>query len=100
MLVSGGASAELREKTALVVAELVTNAVQAAGRCSLTAWHLADLRVVRIEVVDTSLVLPAIQPIDVGRIGGHGLRIVDAVATRWGVTGNADRKSVWAELDG
>lgn len=98
ILVADAAAVGLRRDVALVVAELVTNAVQAAGRCSLSAWHLLEHGVVRVEVDDTAAGMPTVQPLDVRRIGGHGLRIVDSVSTRWGVIPLDDHKIVWAEL--
>ena len=89
-----------REQAALMVSELVTNAVvhAASGVCV----RVVTGPVTRIEVEDEGEPLP--EPVPVpgsGDLtpGGLGLAIVDALATRWG-TYDADRgKTVWFELE-
>ncbi|MGW0778573.1 ATP-binding protein [Streptomyces sp. NPDC002835] len=94
-----------------IVAELAANAVQ-HGRVPGRDFRLTlllDVRgVLRIEVTDVCgerLPLMAVAPAsgdEVGREGGRGLLIVDALATRWGVELTAEppvRKTVWATLE-
>ena len=88
----------LAQDAALAVSELVTNAIRAAGHCTLSAWYHTDELAVRGEVTDTSHEMPAIQPLDSERVGGHGLRIVADVSTRWGVIEREDSKVVWFEI--
>ena len=95
---SGSTTGWLAQDAALAVSELVTNAIRAAGQCSLSAWYHADQGAVRVEVIDTSQEMPAIQPRDSGRVGGHGLRIVADVSTSWGVVEREDSKVVWFEI--
>ncbi|MEV6605865.1 ATP-binding protein [Kutzneria sp. NPDC051319] len=73
----------------LVLTELVTNAYQhASGPYEVILRCLPDR--VRIEVADRSTALPH---------GHHyGLRLVEALALRWGVAARPAGKIVWAEL--
>ncbi|WP_327720373.1 ATP-binding protein [Streptomyces sp. NBC_00490] len=89
------------ETVQLVVSELVTNARQhAPGPCGL---HLeldrsAAGRLARITVWDTSPHPPAPQPPNPQRIGGQGLRIVQAVS-RLTVDAHPAGKRVRAEIE-
>lgn len=81
----------------LLVSELVTNAVLHAGsEVDLSVRLLPD--VVRVEVVDTSPVIP--QPIDADEedTSGRGLAIMDAMAAAWGIDPLPDGKRVWFEV--
>jgi anti-sigma regulatory factor (Ser/Thr protein kinase) len=87
------------EDAVLLVSELVTNAVkygpedeqirlivQTDGTCS------------RFTVHDLGLgPLPEMRKRDDSTPGGHGLRLVDSLADRWGVERGSTR--VWFELD-
>ncbi|WP_254402321.1 ATP-binding protein [Streptomyces sp. AC555_RSS877] len=90
------------EKVQLVVSELVTNARQhAPGPCGL---HLelersAACRLARVTVWDTSPHPPAPQPPDPQRIGGQGLRIVQAVSRRLTVDAHPAGKRVQADIE-
>lgn len=82
----------------LLVSELVTNALMHGTppvelRVRRTAHGL------RVEVRDNAPQQPIIQdtPLDVP--GGQGLRLVDALASRWGWAAAGDGKAVWFELD-
>ncbi len=86
---------------ALLVTELVTNEVRhGAGHtgCSITVRVYPVIAGLRVEVTNHS-------PADHIRIahrtggpdGGFGLKIVDEVASSWGVARN-DELTVWAEL--
>jgi anti-sigma regulatory factor (Ser/Thr protein kinase) len=84
-------------EVALLVSELVTNALQHAGgiaRLSLTA----GARRLRVVVSDDSLAWPVMRPPAPGVPGGRGLRIVDAIAAAWGAIPHHGGKQVWAEL--
>ena len=97
---------------ALVLTELVTNAVEHA-RTPLTvnvALLLATANagddggsgardpVLRIEVTDGSTIPPLPQPLDPSATRGRGLQMVEALTTGWGHTATAAGKTVWAEL--
>lgn len=87
----------LRDPALLIVTELATNAVQYAGgpvELCVTVRH----RVLRIEISDGSTVLPvAVEPAP-GVRPGHGLRLVDSLASHWGVLRTRWGKTVWADL--
>ena len=82
----------------VLVSELVTNAV-------LHTSHGAELRIfgagdtIRVEVEDRATGIPESPP-TVGAHGGFGLRIVAAMATRWGNAPAAGGKVMWFEVDG
>jgi anti-sigma regulatory factor (Ser/Thr protein kinase) len=84
----------------LAVSELTTNAISAAGCCTMAAWFLPEHNALRIEVSDSDPRPPEVQPPDSQRIGGHGLRIVDMITHGWGVTRDGHTKTVWAEIHG
>ena len=84
----------------LVVTELVTNAVaHTVGYCELGLTLTAD--VLRIEVSDRSIRLPALEvpgEVDPDSEGGRGLFIVAALSDVFGVEDLGGAKTVWAEL--
>jgi CheY-like chemotaxis protein len=89
---------ELVADCAIVVSELVTNAVVHAG--SRSELRLSNHpHSVRVAVVDYGTGTPEpLAPSD-SRLGGRGLQIVSSLATAWGVDGaDGGRKLVWAEL--
>jgi anti-sigma regulatory factor (Ser/Thr protein kinase) len=81
----------------LLVSELVTNAVvHGQGTVELRA-ELNDDRL-RVEVIDQGGGLEAeVREQDFDEVGGQGLRIVDAEASRWGV--HEGTTHVWFELE-
>lgn len=90
---------EVCQTAALLVSELVTNAVvHGRSRATLTAERPPGL--LRLAVEDSNPTLPAVgdaPPLD--RESGRGLQIVAALATRWGIERTADGgKAVWFEL--
>jgi LuxR family transcriptional regulator, maltose regulon positive regulatory protein len=91
--------AGLAEPAALVVNELVTNAVVHAG----TALELRVERLGRrleVAVHDQDPNLPPVQAARDGTGRGFGLLIVDRVATDWGVRpGPGGGKTVWCVLE-
>ncbi|MFD8979825.1 ATP-binding protein [Streptomyces sp. NPDC059564] len=85
----------------LLVAELAANAVM-HGRVPGRDFELRMTLlggVLRVEVSDArSDRRPVVRPADHRAGSGYGLRIVDALATDWGVTDRVIGKTVWAEL--
>jgi hypothetical protein len=80
----------------LLASELVTNVVAHAGLAAGETFVLeADLSAhrVHVEVRDTG------GRFDRARPRGHGLRVVDGAADRWGID-SADGTRAWFELDG
>lgn len=98
LLVAGATG--LVPDAALLVSELVTNAVLHTGGDDLQVDLVtADGGRMRCAVIDRDPThMPAVQSCDAARIGGQGLRIVDATARRWGVEVRDDTKAVWFEL--
>jgi anti-sigma regulatory factor (Ser/Thr protein kinase) len=82
----------------VLVSELVTNAVLHTTREAELRVRLTDDGTLRVEVRDHDPVAPR-PSASAGAHGGYGLRIVAAVADRWGHTPVADGKVVWFELD-
>lgn len=84
----------------LLVSELVTNAMRHGGEpirlvANITASGL------RVEVYDGNVdAFPAIRDMRPDAPGGRGLRLVDALADRWGTNEAGDGKCVWFEIDG
>ena len=87
--------AELRETLELLVSELVTNAISYTyGNVQMKFSDDGDQ--IRVEVSDASTLWPIIR--EPGPDGGRGLRLVDALADRWGVESRLDGKLVWFEV--
>jgi len=82
----------------LLTSELVTNAVLHARSDVTVSVAVAD-GTAEIGVTDGSAEPPAPRwPAD-GAEGGRGLRLVDRVATDWGVAYVGSGKQVWCRLD-
>jgi len=97
----GDASApfQLTSDALLLTSEIVTNATMVGAACEMSAWYLPDTGDLRVEVFDRSPVVPTLPPHrDPHAISGRGLRIVDSVASKWGIDPQADGKYVWFEL--
>ncbi|HVM18389.1 MAG TPA: GAF domain-containing protein [Egibacteraceae bacterium] len=90
--------AELADVVALLVSELVTNAVLHAGsQVDVTVSHRGD--VLRVEVGDGSSVLPGQRDYNTDASTGRGLGMLELLAERWGVEPLASNgKVVWFEL--
>jgi anti-sigma regulatory factor (Ser/Thr protein kinase) len=89
---------DLYQDAAMVVTELVANAVDHAGTPSTVTVTLDDHELcvaVRDGRPDAA---PRPRPVDPTAPRGRGLQMVDALATSWGVTVHADGKTVWAVL--
>jgi two-component sensor histidine kinase len=82
---------------ALVVSELVTNAIRHAKTPSQLRVRLAQ-GVLRVEVVDGSTAMPELRRPDPDEPTGRGLLLVAAVSLAWGAASLGGGKVVWAEL--
>jgi anti-sigma regulatory factor (Ser/Thr protein kinase) len=87
---------------ALLVTELVTNAVRHGGAAADRPLHLELARMngrLRVEVVDPGRGFdsPA-RPVDGRRNGGWGLFLVERIADRWGVCPAPSGTCVWFEM--
>ncbi len=82
----------------LLVSELVTNALL-HGRPPVELHAQRTPDGLRVEVRDGAAQEPVVRdtPLDVP--GGQGLRLVEALASRWGWAPAGRGKSVWFELD-
>src|SRR4051794_23917926 len=80
-----------------VVSELTTNALL-HGRPPVGLAVQWDPAVVRIEVSDGSAATPVRGRPDTNTMTGRGIRLVEALAQRWGVEPSASGKTVWCEL--
>ena len=93
------ASSEQADVGALIVSELVTNAVMHGAAPIRMELHL-DLGELRVDVFDAAPAKAVAIHRD-GRIdepSGRGLRIVEKLADAWGVRSCDGEKSVWATL--
>nr|WP_037610327.1 ATP-binding protein [Streptacidiphilus rugosus] len=88
------------EDVLLMTSELVTNACLHAGGPRELAVHDAGRDRLRVEVVDASPQKPEVRPpAQPARPGGHGLRVVERLSSRWGSEPRADGKAVWFEIE-
>ncbi|MFJ6985583.1 MULTISPECIES: ATP-binding protein [unclassified Streptomyces] len=92
---------DLADDGAVIMSELVSNAVQHARRESIRVLidRPGPARV-RIGVVDFSKARPVRREPGAGDEGGRGLALVSALAEDWGSEPLPWGKRVWAELHG
>ena len=88
---------DLFDTVALLVSELVTNAVIHAGSAVEVAVSLTP-DVVRVDVFDDDTTPPAPRDAADTDTSGRGMAILDAYASSWGVDTNDAGKSVWFEV--
>ncbi|MCX2969301.1 MULTISPECIES: ATP-binding protein [Streptomyces] len=97
---------QLVDDASLIVSELVTNAVSATDGVPRVTESPGVLRLglhhspssVVIGVWDVSAAAPVVRSVDPTAVGGRGLRLVEALASRWGYSWAIGGKAVWAEL--
>jgi serine phosphatase RsbU (regulator of sigma subunit)/anti-sigma regulatory factor (Ser/Thr protein kinase) len=89
---------DLTDDAELVASELATNAVLHGDGIVRVAVDPSDDGV-RVEVEDRTRVAPVLALATSDAMTGRGLRLVAAMATRWGVEPSDDGKVVWAELE-
>jgi anti-sigma regulatory factor (Ser/Thr protein kinase) len=86
------------EDAAMVLTELVANAVDHAATANTVTIRLDD-RGLHLAVRDARPgPAPRPGPVDPTAARGRGLQMVDALAVAWGVTTQADGKTVWAVI--
>ena len=93
----GWGRADLAATGALLVTELVTNAVLHA-KTVLQVCLLRSEDTVRLEVSDGSLVRPAVRDNGVDATTGRGLALVSRLSASWGVDMSPQGKTVWLYL--
>lgn len=82
----------------LITSELATNAVLHARTPFEVRVRAVDGHL-RVEVADGSPALPVVKEHGSEAPTGRGLKILDAIADRWGVDPTDDGKVVWFEVD-
>lgn len=85
------------EDVVLLTSEVVTNAI-IHGRSEVRLRVLAAPGRLRIEVADENSRHPQLPGEDADALDGRGVRILDALAARWGVRDERYGKTVWFEL--
>ena len=84
---------------ALAVYEALANVVDhVAGEASFTLELSLSEDWLRVTVADGSALRPVVRDFEVGAPRGRGMRLVEAIAARWGVEDGTDGKAVWFEL--
>jgi anti-sigma regulatory factor (Ser/Thr protein kinase) len=96
VLARWGHASTLLEDVKLVVTELATNAVR-HGRSAFSVEIHPHGACVRVSVRDASRARPTPRDNPMAP-SGRGLRLIDAIAARWGAEIAGDGKVVWAEL--
>src|SRR3954466_16153704 len=95
-----GLSADLDHTVSLLTSELAGNAARHAGPRNPTGRIVFPARLsddlVRVEVADHG---PGFDPEVRHETSGFGLRLVDKLASRWGVERTARGCRVWFEVD-
>lgn len=85
------------DDVALLVSELVTNAVRHTDADG--SLELLEMRAgMHVEVHDCSTEEPTLGRGGPGDESGRGIRLVQQLASAWGVIGRRDGKAVWFEL--
>jgi anti-sigma regulatory factor (Ser/Thr protein kinase) len=83
---------------ALLATEVATNAIRHAGTpLTVLVCYLGPA--LRVEVGDSSPVVPVARPAPPEELGGRGLLILEALARDWGVIRTRTGKRVWFEVD-
>lgn len=81
----------------LLASELVTNAVT-HGRGEVTVVMEYDAHGLAVTVTDDEPAPPVISDAPLSATGGRGMRLVDVLASDWGVTPDRHGKGVWFRL--
>ncbi|MGW4345214.1 ATP-binding protein [Streptomyces sp. NPDC004690] len=89
---------EVLHTAALLISELLANAVQHAGTGRICLTSRLTTTALRIEVSDSSSLLPVAGLPDQDAESGRGLLLVAALADRHGVEPTPTGKRCWAEI--
>jgi anti-sigma regulatory factor (Ser/Thr protein kinase) len=101
-LLTGWEADQRGADVALLVSEVVTNAVDhAGGEASLELELSLSQGWLRVSLADGSSIRPQIRELDPTdpRPRGRGMRLVERIAHRWGCEDHHGGKRVWFELD-
>ena len=89
----------LGDLSELLTTELVANVVDhVGGKANFTLELSVSGTWLRIAVVDGSAIRPVIQELSHDRPRGRGIRMVEAIADRWGVEDENGGKRVWFDM--
>ena len=83
---------------ALVISELVTNALRHGLGEIVARAKVGDDGHVDVSVTDSGAEQPQLQEVDPERVGGVGLHVVAQVSDEWGVAPFPGGKTVWARI--
>lgn len=102
-LTDRGIAPEVVDDAALVLSELLSNALKHAHALPSgsvrAAWAVRPDHLLGIEVTDGGgPTLPRRSSPSLTARGGRGLSIIDALSAEWGVRGGGDEVTVWALL--
>jgi anti-sigma regulatory factor (Ser/Thr protein kinase) len=87
------------DDVALLVTELVTNVIDHVdGEAAFTLELALAGGWLQIAVADGSSVRPVVRELDSDNPRGRGLRLIQALADRWGIEDHHDGKRVWLTL--
>ncbi|HEY8582755.1 MAG TPA: ATP-binding protein [Capillimicrobium sp.] len=96
-LVQGGLDPDLDHTVSLLATELVANSVKhVAGHSQIRLEATLSEGFARVEVVDAG---PGFDPEIRHDVNGFGLRLLDKLASRWGVGRDGGEFHVWFEVD-
>lgn len=95
-LLQGGLDPDLDHTVSLLTTELVTNSVRHVGDGPVRVEATLVEGFARVEVGDSG---PGFDPEIRREVNGFGLRLVDKLASRWGVEGGPGDFRVWFEVD-
>jgi signal transduction histidine kinase len=87
------------DRAGVMVSELVTNVILHTTSEAKVSMRLVDGGGARIEVHDDGPGNPAVQPANPLRVGGNGLRIVEAWSDSWGIEPDTAGKVIWFAME-
>ncbi len=91
-----GLPTHLIQVVELLASELVANAVMHAARPGITLHVVVDAQRFTVAVTDASDDLPVARTTGADTPGGHGIRLIELLATTWGTdTHPGGGKTVW-----
>lgn len=93
---------EVVETVALLVSELVTNAITHAQppiRCAALVSNRAGSTTVRVEVCDGSSTPPVLREPALDAESGRGLHLIEKLSSRWGWHPTEHGKCTYFEID-
>lgn len=100
-LKDAGTAGDLVEDLLLGVSELMSNALRhtKTEHPRLEVDQASDGSFTVMVTDDSADRAPEMRPVDPGRVGGNGLRMIDAVSDHWGtIVHDGLGKSVWFEI--